>query len=225
MPRLENRHSLPTRLCHWLNVPVLGVMAWSGIAISASKAPYTIKIGGRTLLTLFPEIAFRELDMPVLPTAMGWHFTFAWLLFLNGGLYLAWTVGSGGWRTILPRRGTLREAGRVVWNDLGFAKTPPDRTGTYNGAQKIAYSIAIGMGIGLVLTGLAIFRPVQLGWLTRILGGYQMARAEHFWLTMLMFVFVAIHVLQVLRAGWNTLRSMILGFEVVDETEVARDPS
>ena len=146
-------------------------------------------------------------------------------LVVNGLLYLAWTVGSGAWRTIVPRRGTLREAAGVVKHDLGISKSPPISSGGYNGAQRIAYSIAIGMGIGLVLTGLAIFRPVQLGWLTRRLGGYQMARAEHFWLTMAMLVFIAIHVLQVLRAGWNTLRSMIVGFEVVHDEEGAHEPS
>ncbi len=139
--------------------------------------------------------------------------------------YLAWTVGSGSWRSILPNRGTLRDAALVLKRDLGLSTPPPEPRDGYNGAQRIAYSIAIGMGISLVLTGLAIYRPVQLGWLTRLLGGYQMARVEHFWLTMAMFVFVAIHVLQVLRAGWNTIRSMIVGFEVVSDEEVAHDPS
>ena len=70
MPRLVNRHSWPTRLCHWLNVPVLGVMVWSGIAISGAKAPYTIRIGARTILTLFSEDFFRQYNLPDLAAAL-----------------------------------------------------------------------------------------------------------------------------------------------------------
>jgi thiosulfate reductase cytochrome b subunit len=225
MPRIVDRHSRTTRLLHWINAVVLGVMAWSGISISSAEDPYTISIGGRRLLTLFPRGLFDDLSTPYLETSIAWHFTFAWLLVLNGLLYLAWKGVSGSWRAIVPGRGSLREAGRVLWHDLGFSERPPARAGFYNGAQRIAYSIAILMGIGLVATGLAIFRPVQLGWLTRALGGYQMARAEHFWLTMAMLAFVAIHVIQAVHAGWNVLRSMIVGFEVVGDEEAGRDPS
>lgn len=220
MPRLVERHPWPTRVLHWANVPVMAVMVWSGLGISAAKEPYTIAIAGRTLVTLFPAEFFRTLDMQDPPNAIGWHFAFVWLLGLIGLSYLTWTFASGCWRRLLPQRGSGRDAWDVLLRDLGVRKTPsPPRNG-YNGAQRIAYTMAIALGIGLGLTGLAIFRPTQFSFLVWMLGGYPVARAIHFWLTIAMVLFVAIHVLQVARAGWNTLRSMIIGVEVVDETKV-----
>ena len=66
----------------------------------------------------------------------------------------------------------------------------------------------------MLLTGLAIYKPAQLNWLCNMLGGYEWARAEHFIITILFFLFFLVHVLQVLKAGWNNFRGMITGFEV-----------
>jgi cytochrome b subunit of formate dehydrogenase len=70
------------------------------------------------------------------------------------------------------------------------------------------------MGIGSILTGLAIYKPVQLNWLCTIMGGYKMARILHFALTIGYVLFFLIHIFQVIRAGWNNFRAMITGFEV-----------
>ena len=216
MPRLVRKHSLPTRLLHWLSVPVLAVMAWSGVTISGAKAPYTVEIGGVTLLTLFPREFFRQLAMENLASAIGWHLTFAWLIVPIGLAYLGWTLASGAWRSMVPKRGCLRDAGRVVLSDLLGRPIPP-KDGKYNSAQRLAYSIAIILCGGLLVTGLAVFRPTQLSFLVWMLGGYPWARAEHFWLTFFLVCFVAIHVLQVSRAGWNTFRGMVIGVEVQED--------
>ena len=71
------------------------------------------------------------------------------------------------------------------------------------------------MGIGSILTGLAIYKPVQLGWLTAMFGGYKMARIIHFALTIGYVLFFLIHVIQVIIAGWNNFQAMVTGFEVV----------
>jgi thiosulfate reductase cytochrome b subunit len=60
---------------------------------------------------------------------------------------------------------------------------------------------------------------VQLGWLNRVLGGYQTARLEHFCLMLAIVCFFAIHVVQVIRAGWNNFRSMVAGYELVPVRE------
>ena len=78
------------------------------------------------------------------------------------------------------------------------------------------------MGFGSLLTGLAIWRPVQFGWLTSLLGGYQAARVEHFLLASGYVLFFVVHIAQVIRAGWNNMRSMITGYEVVNAEEVAK---
>ena len=73
------------------------------------------------------------------------------------------------------------------------------------------------MGVGSLLTGLAIYKPVQFEWLTAMFGGYQAARLLHFWLTVGYVLFFVVHVAQVIRAGWNNFRAMIIGYEARDE--------
>jgi thiosulfate reductase cytochrome b subunit len=73
------------------------------------------------------------------------------------------------------------------------------------------------MGIGSLITGIAIYKPVQFYWLTALCGGYRMARLEHFVLTLGYVLFFLIHVVQVSLAGWNNFRSMVSGFETIKE--------
>ena len=75
------------------------------------------------------------------------------------------------------------------------------------------------MGAGSLLTGLAIYKPAQLAWLTDLLGGYTWARWEHFALTVGYVLFFVVHIAQVIRAGWNNFRAMITGYELVAVSE------
>ena len=128
-------------------------------------------------------------------------------------------AASGEWRYLVPNRRSFAEAWRVLLHDLHLSKLePPPRK--FNGAQQIAYTGIILMGAGSVLTGLAIYKPVQLAWLTTLLGGYQWARAEHFALTVGYVLFFLVHVGQVIKAGWNNFRAMVTGYELVSKEEV-----
>ena len=125
-------------------------------------------------------------------------------------LYL---VISGEWRLMVPERRSLVDAIQVTLVDLHLRKgLPPQKK--YNGAQRIAYTSVVLMGLGMLVTGLAIYKPTQAHWLTTMLGGYEMARWEHFWLTMAIVGFFGVHVAQVVLAGWNNFRSMVTGLEV-----------
>ena len=86
-------------------------------------------------------------------------------------LYVAYTFWSGEWRELVPNRHTFAEAWQVVLHDLGMRKQPLPRR-KFNGAQRLAYTGVVAMGAGSLLTGLAIYKPVQLAWLTTLLGGY-----------------------------------------------------
>src|SRR5262249_37311548 len=153
-----------------------------------------------------------------LAEGMAWHFTFMWLFALNGLLYVTYNAWSGAWRALVPDRQSFREAWDVLIHDLGLKSTPlPGRKN--NGAQRLAYSGVSAMGAGSLATGLAIYKPVQLSWLTSLLGGYEAARLEHFALTMGYLLFFSIHITQVIRAGWNTFRAMVIGFEVTEGGE------
>ena len=92
---------------------------------------------------------------------MSWHFALMWLFTINGILYVGYTLFSGEWRYLLPKRNSFREAWQVVLHDLGIRKGPLP-VEKYNAAQRIAYSSIIVMGIGSLLTGLAIYKPSQL---------------------------------------------------------------
>jgi thiosulfate reductase cytochrome b subunit len=94
--------------------------------------------------------------------------------------------------------------------------------GKYNGAQKIAYTAVVLMGAGSLVTGLAIYKPTQAHWLTSMLGGYEMARWEHFWLTMGFCGFFLVHVVQVALAGWNNFRAMVSGYEIQKQIPESR---
>jgi thiosulfate reductase cytochrome b subunit len=113
----------------------------------------------------------------------------------------------------------LKRAWLVILHDLRIRKSQPAKL-KYNAAQRVAYSMIIVMGLGSMITGFAIYKPVQLQWLTNICGGYETARIEHFILTLGYVLFFVIHIIQVLFAGWNNFRSMVAGFEVIkDETQ------
>ncbi len=94
---------------------------------------------------------------------------------------------------------------------------PPQKK--YNAAQRITYTAIIIMGLGSLISGLAIYKPVQFYRLCALCGGYEAARLIHFVLTIGYVLFFAVHVLQVLKAGWNNFRGMVAGFEVVRREE------
>jgi thiosulfate reductase cytochrome b subunit len=204
---------------HWINVPVLAIMIWSGLLIYWANDVYKVQVGGVVLFHFFPEWFYRALHLDHgLATGMAYHFTFMWLFAINGLVYVLYTFLSGEWRHLLPNRQTPRDAWHVVLHDLGLRKGPLP-PGKFNGAQRIAYTGVILMGAGSLMTGLAIYKPTQLGWLTSLLGGYAWARWEHFALTVGYVLFFVIHITQVIRAGWNNFRAMVTGYELVKVEE------
>ena len=214
MNRLEPKHPRAVRWMHWLNVPLLSIMIWSGLLIYWANDVYEVSVGGVTLFRFFPDWFYQALGLERrLAVGMAYHFTFMWFFALNGFAYVLYTVFSGEWRHLLPNRHTPREAWHVVLHDLGLRKTPPPRA-KFNGAQRLAYTGVILMGAGSLLTGLAIYKPTQLAWLTWLLGGYEWARAEHFALTVGYVLFFVVHIVQVIRAGWNNFRAMVTGYEL-----------
>ncbi len=227
MKQIISKHKLATRWFHWINFPILGVMIWSGLLIYWANDVYRIGFGDTTLLKFFPKSFYSALHIPYrLAEGMGYHFLFMWLFFINGLAYIIYTIISGEWRDLVPNRRSWKEAWQVLLHDLHLRKGMPPQ-GKYNAAQRVAYSAIIIMGIGSILTGLAIYKPVQLNWLCWILGGYKFARILHFALTIGYVLFFVIHIVQVILAGWNNFRAMITGFEVkkTSETPTADEPA
>ena len=216
------KHKLATRWMHWVNFPVLTIMIWSGLLIYWANDIYQIKIGNTVLVKFFPDWFYKWLHIPYrLSEGMSFHFAFMWLFMINGLFYAIYTVLSGEWRYLSPEKHSLKESWQVVLHDLGIRKQAPAQL-KYNAAQKVAYSMIILMGFGSIITGLAIYKPVQLEWLTNICGGYEAARMEHFILTVGYVLFFIIHILQVIKAGWNNFRAMVAGFEVIKDDSTSK---
>ena len=220
--RLEHKHSLAKRWAHWVNFPVLMIMIWSGMLIYWAHDIYEINLGPLSFHFL-PDAVYSALNLDHrLSEGMAVHFLFMWLFAVNGLLYVLYTAFSGEWRDLVPQKNSFRDALEVVLYDLGVRRQLPPQ-GKYNAAQRITYSGIIVMGFGSLMTGLAIYKPVQLAGLTTALGGYEWARAEHFALTVGYLGFFMVHLAQVIRAGWNNFQSMVTGVELVETKLVAKE--
>jgi thiosulfate reductase cytochrome b subunit len=189
-------HPLWVRVQHWINVVAMIVMIMSGWQIyNASPLfdfvfPRSITLGGW------------------LAGALLWHFAAMWVLAINGLIYLVLGILTGRFRRkLLPISATgviddtrAALAGRLSHGDLT----------KYNQVQKLLYAGVILAGIVVVLSGLSIWKPVQLQWLTAIFGGYDIARYVHFFAMAAIVGFLVVHVLLALLVP-KSLRAMIVG--------------
>src|SRR6201996_4341940 len=216
MKAIKEKHSLAMRWCHWVNFPILTIMIWSGMLIYWANDEYYLNFFGYKF-RFFPDWFYSLLHIPSrLAEGMAWHFLFMWFFTLNGIFYVLYTIISGEWRELVPQKKSFKEAWLVVLHDLHIRKMAPPQN-KYNAAQRIAYSAIIVMGVGSVISGLAIYKPAQFYYLTWLCGGYHFARIIHFALTLGYLFFFVIHIVQVILAGWNNFRSVVSGFEVINE--------
>jgi len=180
---------------HWLNAFAIVMMVGSGWQIyNASPLfnftfPPLVTIGGW------------------LGAGIAWHLAFLWLLVANGLAYLIWGNLSGHFK-----RKLWPISPRAVRRDIGAALRfkLPHRQGTYNAVQRLLYTGVIIAGIVVVLSGLGIWKPVQLWLITDALGGYVVARYVHFFAMAAIVTFVAIHILLVALVP-KVLPPMIFG--------------
>ena len=189
-------HPRWVRITHWINALAMLVMIGSGWEIyNASPLfpfhfPASITLGGW------------------LAGALLWHFAAMWVLAINGIVYLALGLASGRFRRkLLPIR-----PGEVIADlkaALSFKLSHEDLL-VYNAVQRILYLGIILVGIVIVLSGLSIWKPVQLQELTALFGGYDAARYVHFFAMAGIVGFLVIHVLLALIVP-KSLRAMITG--------------
>lgn len=214
MKKIIKKHPVAIRWLHWINFPLLSIMIWSGLLIYWANDVYRLGWGDKTILKFFPDSFNKALNIPFrLAEGMSLHFVFMWLFAINGIVYFFYLLFSKEWKLIFPNKRSLKESWQVILHDLHIKKTlPPQKK--YNAAQRISYTGIIILGFLALVTGLAIYKPVQLYWLCAMLGGYEWARAEHFIITILFVLFFLVHVIQVAIAGWNNFRGMVTGFEV-----------
>jgi len=137
-----------------------------------------------------------------------WHFAAMWLLMVNGLVYLALGFATGRFRKkLLP----LTPSGVVADTKAALTgKLSHDDLTTYNSVQKLLYAGIIVVGILIVLSGLSMWKPVQLQYLTALFGGYDIARYVHFAMMSAIVAFLILHVALSLLVP-KSLRAMIIG--------------
>ncbi|HEY5368602.1 MAG TPA: cytochrome b/b6 domain-containing protein [Hanamia sp.] len=225
MKKVIKKHPLAIRWFHWINFPILAVMVWSGLLIYWANDVYRIGWGDKTILKFFPDSFYKALHIPFrLAEGMSIHFVFMWLFAINGFVYVLYLIFSGEWRLIFPNKKSFKQSLTVVLYDLHLTKTMPPQK-KYNAAQRIAYTVVIFMGLGSVLTGLSIYKPIQFRTLTSLFGGYEWARIEHFTLTLLFTLFFLVHIIQVILSGWNNFQSMVTGLFLIKKNETLVVPA
>ena len=205
------RHHWVVRVTHWVNAIALTIMIASGLRIFNAYPRFARK--GDT----FCCYPFEGRPIPDWLTFGGWlaggrswHFAMMWVLVINACVYLGFIYLRGEWRDLVPRRGDIRDSWEMA-KFYAFARKDHPRQGKHNALQRGAYFAMPIVGFVAVLTGLAIWKPVQLATLTNLFGGYVWARYWHF-LAMIALVVLAVgHVFMVFAVDPYSLRSMITG--------------
>jgi thiosulfate reductase cytochrome b subunit len=189
-------HPLYVRITHWINALAVVIMIGSGWQIyNASPLfrfsfPQNIALGGW------------------LAGGILWHFAAMWLLIANGLVYLTLGFATGRLRRkLLPIRPAevARDLSAALTGDLSH-----DDLFRYNAVQKLLYAGILVTGLVIVVSGLAIWKPVQLRELTMLFGGYEGARLVHFFAMAAIVLFLVLHVVMALLVP-RSLRAMIKG--------------
>jgi thiosulfate reductase cytochrome b subunit len=189
-------HPLWVRITHWINALAVMVMIGSGWEIYNASPLFAFAFP--------PAITLGRW----LAGALLLHFAAMWILVLNGLVYLILGIVTGRFRSkLFPIRAAAVLAdtraaltGRLAYDDLSV----------YNAVQRLFYSGVLVVGIVVVLSGVAIWKPVQFQELTALLGGYDTARYVHFFAMAAIVAFLVIHVIMALVVP-KTMRAMIIG--------------
>ena len=205
------RHHWIVRLTHWIAVVAITIMVGSGLRIFNASPAFARR--GET----FCCYPFEHQPIPAWLTFGGWlggarhwHFAMMWVLVLDGLAYMAFIYLHGEWRDLVPRRGDLRDTIQMIRFYLFLRRDHPHQ-GKHNALQKSAYYAMPWLGVVLVLTGLAIWKPVELSPLTAVFGGYMWARYWHFMAMTALVILAVGHVFMVFAVDPYSIPSMITG--------------
>jgi thiosulfate reductase cytochrome b subunit len=184
------------RTMHWINAIAIILMIMSGWQIYNASPLFDFRFSRSITLGGW------------LGGALLWHFAAMWLLMINGLAYLITGFATGRFRKKL-----LPITPRGVISDIKAAltfKLAHDDLSTYNYVQKLLYAGIIVVGVVIVLSGLSIWKPVQLHWLVVLFGDYDIARYVHFFCMAAIVAFLVIHVALAVLVP-KSLRAMIIG--------------
>jgi thiosulfate reductase cytochrome b subunit len=238
--RIVRKHHALVRFTHWLNVPLLVGLVASGLSIywaapvfrhapdpATGNRDYLRDLGaaianllrspGDPRAWIYDHLSLGTRSLAV---ALRLHWALAYLFMANGTLYLVGLTAGGGWRALLPRPSDLRDALAMVRFYLGVVPMailrrpwlhPPVRS-KYNALQRGAYFAMPALGLLVILSGWAMHKPAMLPPLERLFVNYDGARIVHFACMIGLGGFLIPHVVLVIADGWDTFRSMVVGW-------------
>src|SRR3954447_518013 len=184
------------RVLHWVNAFAMILMIMSGWQIYNASPLFDFRFSSSITLGGW------------LGGALLWHFAAMWILMVNGLIYLALGFATGRFRKkLLP----ITPEGVIADTRAALAgKLSHDDLTKYNYVQRLLYAGVIVVGVLIVLSGLSMWKPVQLQWLAALFGGYDAARYVHFICMALIVAFIVVHVALALLVP-KSLRAMIIG--------------
>jgi thiosulfate reductase cytochrome b subunit len=190
-------HPLVLRLMHWTNAFAMIVMILSGWKIYNDDVLFGI--------LHFPD----DIVLGIWAQhALQWHFFGMWILVVNGLAYLAYGLASGRFRRLLVPL-SPREVLQQVIDALRFRLAHADLV-HYNAVQKTLYIGIILVGIVQVISGIALWKPVQFSFLISLFYDFQGARLVHFIGMSVIVLFLLVHVTLALLVP-KTLVAMLSG--------------
>jgi thiosulfate reductase cytochrome b subunit len=204
-------HPLPLRVMHWINAVAIFIMIGSGwkiynddVLLGWLHFPDSVVIGKWAQYGL------------------QWHFFGMWIFVLNGLAYLAYGIGSGRFRRkLFPI--SIPELFATIGDALRFRLSHDDLT-HYNVVQKVLYLGVMCAGILIVISGLALWKPVQFSELAALFGSFQAIRVVHFICMTAIAAFIAVHVALALLVP-QSLAAMLTGGPVVKDAAAPRPPA
>jgi thiosulfate reductase cytochrome b subunit len=206
-------HSIFVRVPHWLMAIATLVMIGSGWQIYNASPIFGFRFPDWATLGGTVETALAQHNDSGLASALLWHFAGMWLLVLAWVLLVAWGVFSGHFR-----REFLPVGPTVLWRDFRVAARfrLPRVLGEYNAVEKAFYWAVLAAMLGIIVSGIAIWKPVQTYPLELLFGGFEGARIFHFLMMAGIVGFLLVHVALAVLAP-RTLVAMIVGQAVDPE--------
>jgi thiosulfate reductase cytochrome b subunit len=201
-------HPLPVRIMHWTNAVAIFIMIGSGWRIYND------------------DVIFRWLQFPDALVigkwaqyGLQWHFFGMWIFVVNGLVYLSYGLVTGRFRQkLFPL--SVRELVATVGDALRFRLAHDDLT-HYNAVQKILYLGIMAVGVMIVISGLALWKPVQFSELASLFGSFQTIPLVHFFFMSAIVAFLVVHVALAVLVP-KSLVAMLSGGPVVDDTPAPR---
>jgi thiosulfate reductase cytochrome b subunit len=200
-------HPIAARVTHWLMALAILLLIGSGWRIYNASPIFDFRFPEAVTLGGDVEDALALHNDPGVASALAWHFAAMWLLALSYLGFVLWNTITGHFR-----RDFLPIGPRLFWRDFVAAATfrLQHRLGEYNVVQRVAYWGALGSVAMMLLSGIAIWKPVQTYPLEVLFGGFQGARIVHFVFMTAIVLFIVIHVALVILVP-KTFVAMTLG--------------